>query len=104
MRQLSWAQTAEVRARIRGCLLGGAIGDALGNPIEFQSLDAIRARYGPSGITGLVPDASGVAGLVTDDTQMTLFTTEGLIRAHARTMSYGLGGAEVQFVHDAYLR
>ena len=33
--------------RIEGCLLGGAIGDALGAGIEFLSLDRIRADYGP---------------------------------------------------------
>src|SRR4029077_8441 len=33
--------------RIRGCLLGGAIGDALGAPIEFLSLDEIRRQHGP---------------------------------------------------------
>jgi ADP-ribosylglycohydrolase len=104
VRELSWAETAEIRARIRGCLLGGAIGDALGNPIEFLSLYAIRARYGPAGVTGLVPDASGVAGLVTDDTQMTLFTAEGLIRAHARSAAGGIDGAEVRLVQEAYLR
>lgn len=104
MRQLSWAETAEVRARIRGCLLGGAIGDALGNPVEFLSLEAIRARYGPGGVTGPVPDTSGAIGLITDDTQMTLFTTEGLKRARARATSYGLHGAEVHLVQEAYLR
>lgn len=37
--------------RIRGCLLGGALGDALGAPVEFSSLDAIRAKYGADGIS-----------------------------------------------------
>ena len=36
--------------RFRGCLLGGAIGDALGAPIEFHSLSEIRAMYGRGGI------------------------------------------------------
>ncbi|ABD12298.1 hypothetical protein ThrDRAFT_04337 [Frankia casuarinae] len=34
------------RDRVRGCLLGGALGDALGAAIEFQSLDEIRREYG----------------------------------------------------------
>jgi ADP-ribosylglycohydrolase len=68
------------RERIRGCLLGGAIGDALGAPIEFDSLIAIRAAYGADGITGFV-GAYWPPGTVTDDTQMTLFTAEGLLRA-----------------------
>jgi ADP-ribosylglycohydrolase len=72
--------------RVRGCLLGGALGDALGAGVEFSTLDEIRARHGPDGVTGLVP-AYGVFAPLTDDTQMTLFTAEALIRTsvHART-------------------
>jgi hypothetical protein len=40
-----------VQDRIRGCLLAGAVGDALGVPIEFMSIDQIRRRYGPAGLT-----------------------------------------------------
>jgi hypothetical protein len=35
----------------RGCLLGGAIGDALGAATEFLSLAEIRRRFGPAGLT-----------------------------------------------------
>ena len=36
-----------LRERIRGCLLAGAVGDALGAPVEFDaSLDEIRRRFG----------------------------------------------------------
>ncbi|WP_448332268.1 ADP-ribosylglycohydrolase family protein [Streptomyces sp. DSM 41534] len=100
----SWDETVAKRARIRGCLLGGAIGDALGNPIEFLSLGAIRETHGGEGVTTLVPDGGGVAGLVTDDTQMTLFTAEGLIRAHAKSSSEGVEGSETAAVRHAYLR
>ncbi len=96
--------TATLRARVRGCLLGGAIGDALGNPIEFRSLAAIRATYGPAGITGPVAKGDGVVGRITDDTQMTLFTAEGLVRAEARGRAKGIGGAETSCVRHAYLR
>ena len=58
--------------RYRGCLLGGAAGDALGYPVEFLSLSDIRARYGPAGITSYAL-RHGVAQ-ISDDTQMTLFT------------------------------
>ncbi len=71
------------RCRVRGCLLGGALGDALGAPVEFLSYDQIRAGYGPAGTTGTVLGPDGLAQ-VTDDTQMTLFTVEGLIRASVR--------------------
>ena len=31
--------------RFKGCMLGGATGDALGYVIEFDSLNAIRTSY-----------------------------------------------------------
>ncbi|MFJ9847438.1 ADP-ribosylglycohydrolase family protein [Kitasatospora sp. NPDC101155] len=99
----SWNELAAYRARVRGCLLGGAIGDALGNPVEVLSLEAIREKYGEAGVTGLVPDHEGVTGRVTDDTQMTLFTAEGWLRGYSRTKSRGLGGAEAMFIRNAYL-
>ncbi|MTE15157.1 ADP-ribosylglycohydrolase family protein [Nocardia sp. CT2-14] len=62
-------------------MLGGAIGDALGWPIEFLSLEQIRTRYGAAGITGFLPGPVPEAPQqITDDTQMTLFTAEGLLR------------------------
>jgi len=67
-----------LRDRYRGCLLGGAVGDALGAGIEFESLAEIRRHHGPRGIEGYVP-AYGRTGAITDDTQMTLFTAEGLL-------------------------
>ena len=65
---------------VAGCLLGGAVGDALGAVVEFDTLDEIQRRHGPDGLTGF----PAAAGHVTDDTQMTLFTAEGLIRARRR--------------------
>jgi ADP-ribosylglycohydrolase len=65
-----------LRDRYRGCLLGGAVGDALGAGIEFWSLADIRAQHGPGGLTGYVP-CYGRPNAITDDTQMTLFTAEG---------------------------
>ncbi|WP_067176787.1 ADP-ribosylglycohydrolase family protein [Microtetraspora niveoalba] len=90
--------------RVRGSLLGGAIGDALGAPVEFDSISTIRAVHGAAGVTDLVHDRHGGLGLVTDDTQMTLFTVEGLIRAHLRSRSTGVGGEEVRIMRNAYLR
>lgn len=104
MKHRSWDESAAYRARVRGCMLGGAIGDALGNPIEFLSLDAIRATYGQAGITDLVPDSDGVTGRITDDTQMTLFTAEGYLRAYHRGKAKGIGGAETTLIQQAYLR
>jgi ADP-ribosylglycohydrolase len=77
------AEQQDFRSRVRGCLLGGAIGDALGAGIEFTSLADIREEHGPEGVTDYVT-AYGRRGAVTDDTQMTLFTVDGLIRAQVR--------------------
>ncbi|HRK20618.1 MAG TPA: ADP-ribosylglycohydrolase family protein [Fimbriimonadaceae bacterium] len=69
--------------RAKACLLAGALGDALGAPVEFMSIDEIEKRYGPEGIQDF-DIAYGRLGAITDDTQMTLFTAEGLIRAWVR--------------------
>ena len=74
--------------RVLGCLLGGAIGDALGAPIEFTMLKDIQAEQGDLGVRDFV-DGAWPAGTFTDDTQMTLFTTEGLIRAENRRRTTG---------------
>ncbi|GAA4508967.1 MULTISPECIES: ADP-ribosylglycohydrolase family protein [Nonomuraea] len=91
------------RSRVRGCVLGGAIGDALGGAIEFESIAGIRARHGQAGVTGMVTDGIGRAGLITDDTQMTLFTLEGLIRAELRAATRGFADT-AEVVRSAYLR
>jgi ADP-ribosylglycohydrolase len=77
------AEQQDFRSRVRGCLLGGAIGDALGAGVEFDSLAEIRTKCGQRGVTDYV-SAYGRRGAITDDTQMTLFTVDGLIRAHVR--------------------
>ncbi|MGN9780609.1 ADP-ribosylglycohydrolase family protein [Nonomuraea sp. ZG12] len=83
------------RSRVRGCVLGGAIGDALGGAIEFDSIGGVRSHHGGAGVTGMVADAGGREGLITDDTQMTLFTLEGLIRAGLREATRGVRGHAV---------
>jgi ADP-ribosylglycohydrolase len=60
-------------------MLGGAVGDALGAPVEFSSRAEILRRYGADGVTGYVEFGDGT-GAITDDTQMTLFTADALIR------------------------
>lgn len=75
--------------RIRGSLIGGAIGDALGYPVEFiYSFGKIQAKYGLRGITRLDThefwldgDKQSRKAVVSDDTQMTLFTANGLLNA-----------------------
>ena len=53
---------------VRGSLIGGAAGDALGYPIEFDHYSQIIAKYGKQGITQYEL-TNGVAE-ISDDTQM----------------------------------
>ena len=83
-------------------MLGGAVGDALGAPMEFDSLADIRARHGPNGVSEFLP-AFGRVGAISDDTQMTLFTAEGLLRGYVRAAARGLCHME-SMLGAAYLR
>ena len=66
----------------RGCLFGLAIGDALGAPVEFLRLPQIKARYGETGITDFDSWSGFKPGSYTDDTQMSLATAQGCIKAY----------------------
>jgi ADP-ribosyl-[dinitrogen reductase] hydrolase len=88
--------------RFAGCLLGGAAGDALGAAVEFMTLPDIRIRYGEQGIRDFA-EIYGRVGAITDDTQMTLFTAEGLIRAFAAHLA-GTLDDPLRAIHRAYLR
>ena len=79
----------EKKEKIRGSLLGGAVGDALGYQIEFQR--NIRDKQ----VTGFL---SG-RGLISDDTQMTLFTANGLLYAHTRNNMIH----RIDSIYEAYL-
>lgn len=99
---MTGTNTPDHTDRMVACMLGGAIGDAMGAGVEFMSLAEIRRRFGAAGITGYVP-AYGRLGAITDDTQMTLFTTEGMIRSWVRGRSKGIHHAP-SVVRHAYLR
>lgn len=88
--------------RIRGSLIAGAAGDALGYTVEFMSLKEIIKRYGPAGITGFDLTAQGKA-LISDDTQMTLFTANGMLMGMTRGAMRGIGGAPEEYVDGAYV-
>ncbi len=77
------------KSRFRGCLLAGAVGDALGAPIEFMSRAQITSKFGAQGLRDFV-SAYGRVGAITDDTQMTLFTAEGVLRAQVRATGRGI--------------
>lgn len=86
----------------KGCLLGGAVGDALGAPIEFMKWPEIQQRFGKEGIQEFAP-AYGRIGAITDDTQMTLWTAEGVLRGIHRATQRGIGGP-MSVLPMSYLR
>ena len=70
--------------------MGAAIGDALGHPTEFLSIEGIEQRYGPKGVLDYVlfweADEKRFAPY-TDDTQM----AEQVFRALGDSVKHGLG-------------
>jgi len=88
-----------MKERYTGCLLGGAVGDALGAPVEFMKREVILDRFGPEGITTYAPAYGGI-GKITDDTQMTLFTAEGLLRGWVRGCLRGISSLESVTSHS----
>lgn len=79
----------DLHNRATGCLLAGAAGDALGAPVEFMDRPDILRRFGPAGVRDFVPAYGGI-GKITDDTQMTLFTAEGCLRARHHVITHGV--------------
>ncbi len=94
-------------SRFMAALLGGAIGDALGYTVEFMSMTEIYAQFGASGITDLQIDRRKEQALISDDTQMTLFTADGLLWATAKNPTVTTA-RDIHFVaegiYPSYLR
>lgn len=80
-------------------LFGLALGDAFGYPTEFKKLSHIKEVYGEQGIKE-VPEPA----LYTDDTQMTLALTEGLLdaglEADLDTQMNAVGNRFVEWMHS----
>ncbi|MCA4132142.1 ADP-ribosylglycohydrolase family protein [Arthrobacter sp. M4] len=88
-------------SRVRGCLLGGALGDSLGYAVEFDSISTIRERFGPAGLTGFEQLDGG--SHFSDDTQMTLYTVDGIVEA-LEWANAGVAADETAVLWLAYLR
>lgn len=91
-----------VKDCIRGSLMAGAAGDALGYTVEFMHLNQIRSRYGVKGITQFELASNGKA-LISDDTQMTLFTANGLLMGITRCCMRGIGSDLAYYTDGAYI-
>ncbi len=67
----------DLRDRFKGCMVLGAAGDAFGYVVEFKKTDEIQKRYrGPLEFKNLPHWATDGKFIVSDDTQMTMFTAE----------------------------
>lgn len=86
--------------KFRGCLIGGAAGDALGYTVEFMHENQIISKYGNDGITEYELK-NGVAE-ISDDTQMTLFTANGLLFGTTRGMTRGIMGDYESYIQIMY--
>ena len=97
--------------KIRGCLYGGAIGDAMGAPPEGKNPDEIKARYGE--ILDFVEPWDGPSdvgkgdGRHTDDTHMVRVLSEMYIDADRRLDVFDFAqeisnriGSEVRYVSE----
>ena len=90
----------DVWDKYKGCLFGGAVGDALGYPIEFYSEEEIFTIYGENGIQDY--KLSDGKARISDDTQMTLFTANGLLEGYTRLCLRGIMGSWQEYVELAY--
>ena len=83
-RSTTSATSSSYADRVAGAVLAAAIGDAIGHPTEFMSMDAIRKRYGDSGVTGfeLWWTRNGQTfAPYTDDTQMSEAVIAGILHS-----------------------
>lgn len=86
--------------KFRGCLIGGAAGDALGYAVEFLQDENIFKKYGANGITEY--DLVNGVAQISDDTQMTLFTANGLLLGTTRGMTRGIMGSYPSYIALCY--
>lgn len=86
--------------KYKGCLIGGAAGDALGYAVEFLDEPGITRKYGSNGITDY--DLTNGKALISDDTQMTLFTANGLLLGTTRGRTRGIMGSYLSYIAFCY--
>lgn len=92
--------TPSFPSRIHGCLLGGALADALGNTVGSSTLqEAGSYAGGPDPADFAVPAAARFS----DETQLCLYSVDGLLEA-LRWANDGVPADETACVWLAYLR
>ncbi len=66
--------------KVRGCMLGGAVGDALGYPVMNLNIDDIRKEHGENGISEYLLDENGKAGIIRYNTVIVIYCKWNFIR------------------------
>ncbi len=87
-------------SKFKGCLLGGASGDALGYGVEFKSIEEIKSKYGELGATRY--EYKDGKALISDSTQMTMFTANGILFGATRAKVKGIMAPVCHYIHKAY--
>ena len=94
--------TERTKDQVLGCMVGGAVGDALGYAVEFSPYGSIVKQYGEKGITRYALDRHGLAQ-ISDDTQMSLFTAAGILLGMTRGYMRGIMGRIDTYCRFTYL-
>ena len=80
----------------RGCLLGLAVGDAMGYAVDDRSLEQIRADYGPEGLLGF--DLLNGYADVSSYTQLAVYAANGLLLGLTRGQMQGVMAPYVRYI------
>ena len=83
----------------RGCLLGLAIGDAMGYPVDTKTWQQIQEDYGPYGLMGY--DLRNGYAEISSHTQLAAFSCNGMLLGMTRGQVYGKMAPFVRYVHLA---
>ena len=83
----------------RGCLLGLAIGDAMGYPVDTKTWNQIREDYGPYGLMGY--DLRNGYAEVSSHTQIASFSCNGLLLGLTRGQMLGKMAPFVKYIEVA---
>ncbi len=84
------------RSTYRGCLLGLAVGDAMGYTVDSRSWAEIQEDYGPNGLMGY--DLVNGYAEITSYTQLAAFTCNGLLLGITRGQVTGRMAPFVKYI------
>ena len=87
---------AGTRSAYRGCLLGMAVGDAMGWPVDDKTWRQIREDYGPYGLMGF--DLANGTAEVSSHTQLCAFAINGLLLGRTHEHLQGKSAPYVRYI------